>query len=468
MLFSSMVFIWIFLPVVLILNYAAQWIGGNRLANILLLIASVLFYAWGEPVYVLLMLFSIFINWAGGMVLCRVGKGKKIVLAATVALNLLLLAYFKYAGMIVVSVNNVFGTSFSNPEVSLPIGISFFTFQALSYVIDVYRGECEVQKNILKLALYVSFFPQLIAGPIVKYKDIAEQIDNRNYDNYIYVYNGIRRFSYGLGKKVLISNVLAATVDKIYSLEANNINWSLAWIAALMYTFQIYYDFSGYSDMAIGLGKMFGFEFRENFNYPYISQSIREFWRRWHISLSSWFRDYVYIPLGGSRHGKWSTYRNLIIVFLLTGLWHGASWNFVLWGLFHGFFIVIERLGFSKILDKNKAFAWLYTVALVNWGWVLFRIENIGQALTYIEKMMLPWKYWNSSVALFQIINGHNLFILAVAILGAGILQRIVPKKIKTYWKDSYLEIIFCMILMILSIAALAGNMYNPFIYFRF
>ncbi|MFA0816573.1 MAG: MBOAT family protein [Anaerofustis sp.] len=303
MLFSSMSFIWIFLPLVLASNLIFQKLGGNKASNILLLIASIFFYAWGEPVYVLLMVISIFVNWMAGIIVSKVNKHKGIVLFAAVIINLALIGYFKYSGMLIISLNAIFGTSFSIPDIALPIGISFFTFQELSYVIDVYRKECEPQKNILKVALYVSFFPQLIAGPIVKYKDIEKQIDGRTISTQ-QITEGGRRFAYGFAKKILIANILAYVVDSIYSLEISNVTWSMAWLASLMYTFQIYYDFSGYSDMAIGLGKMFGFEFKENFNYPYTSFSIREFWRRWHISLSSWFRDYVYIPLGGSRGEK--------------------------------------------------------------------------------------------------------------------------------------------------------------------
>jgi len=415
-------------------------------------------------------IFSIILNWAGGMLLDKRKSGRGFVLAGVIALNLALLGFFKYAGMFVSTVNALLGTSYEEPQISLPIGISFFTFQALSYVVDVYRGECKVQKSVFKVALYVSFFPQLIAGPIVKYKDIEEQIDHRTLSA-AQTAAGIRRFVYGLAKKVLISNILAAAVDKIYALEIVRVDWSLAWVAALMYTFQIYYDFSGYSDMAIGLGRMFGFEFRENFNYPYTSLSIREFWRRWHISLSSWFRDYVYIPLGGNRKGNVRTYVNLLIVFLLTGMWHGASWNFVFWGLFHGLFIVIERLGFSKVLDKSKFFAWIYTFALVNFGWVFFRVENIHDAFEYIKRMVKPWNYSETNVALLEIVNGHNAFILVVAIVGMGLLQRVTTAKFAktvTRWKYSYVEIAYCTVLMILCLAALAGDTYNPFIYFRF
>ena len=325
MLFSSMIFLWLFLPAVLIICRFLKL----RQQNVFLLLASLLFYAWGEPRYVLLMLVSIGLNWGTGILLERFPERKKAVLWTSVALNLSLLGYFKYLGLLVRTLNHLLrGRELEIPQIALPIGISFFTFQALSYVIDVYRGECRAQKNILDLALYISFFPQLIAGPIVKYRDVNDQIRNRTITPEKTA-QGIRRFIYGLAKKVLVSNVLAQSADLIFALDMQEMTGTLAWMAAILYTFQIYYDFSGYSDMAIGLGKMFGFTFNENFNYPYMSLSIREFWRRWHISLSTWFREYVYIPLGGNRRGTVRTYVNLGIVFLLTGIWHGASYNFI-------------------------------------------------------------------------------------------------------------------------------------------
>ena len=362
MLFSSMVFVWIFLPIVFFGNFILQKLFskrfGNRPANAWLLLGSLFFYAWGEPIYVFLMLASITLNWLSGLVLVKV-PFKKTVVFVSVALNLALLGYFKYAGMLVSTVNALMHREFTVPEISLPIGISFFTFQALSYVIDVYRGEAEVQKNWFKLALYVSFFPQLIAGPIVKYKDVNDQIDNRTI-SLTQTAAGIRRFIYGFSKKVLIANVMGLCADTLYGMNIGEMTGLMVWIASISYTLQIYFDFSGYSDMAIGLGKMFGFEFKENFNYPYRSHSIREFWRRWHISLSSWFPDYVYIPLGGNRKGQVRTYINLFIVFFLTGIWHGASWTFVFWGIYHGIFCIIERLGLEKLLKRNIFFCSAY------------------------------------------------------------------------------------------------------------
>ena len=340
MVFSSMIFLWLFLPLVLFFYF----ISNNKLKNIILLIFSLIFYAWGESKYILLMLLSIFINYLFGILIDKFRKHDKLFLVLAVITNLGLLGYFKYFNFFVNVVNKINGeTLVGFRDIVLPIGISFYTFQILSYVIDLYRKEIKVQKNILNLALYVSFFPQLIAGPIVKYKDVDNEINNRKVDLKLFA-SGVRRFVYGLGKKVLLSNTLALVVDTIYSYNVSQLNTPLVWIAIIAYTFQIYFDFSGYSDMAIGLGRMFGFHFLENFNLPYISQSITEFWRRWHISLSTWFKEYLYIPLGGNRKGKIRTYLNLFIVFFATGLWHGASFNFIAWGLYYGVFLIIEKL----------------------------------------------------------------------------------------------------------------------------
>lgn len=469
MVFSSMIFLWIFLPLCLGGNFILnKMCKNNNLTNIFLLILSIIFYAWGEPVYIFLMLFSIVINWVLGIGVERFPENKKFILVLGIIVNLMLLGYFKYAGMVVDIVNVVLGTELEIPDIALPIGISFFTFQALSYVIDVYRGECKAQTNLLKLALYVSFFPQLIAGPIVKYKDVNEQIDCRVLSANKTA-EGIRRFCYGLGKKVLVSNVLAAGADCIYALDMSEVTGVMAWVASLLYTMQIYYDFSGYSDMAIGIGKMLGFEFKENFNYPYTSFSIREFWRRWHISLSSWFKEYVYIPLGGNKKGIKRTYLNLSIVFLLTGIWHGADISFVLWGLYHGFFNVIERLGFEKILKKSKIFSWIYTFMVVNVGWIFFRTESTVRSLQYIMRMIVPWKYVDSNFSIWELMNGHTVFILLCSVLGMGMFQRLTEgKRLEKLWKYSMAEIIFCIMLLLFSIFSLASNTYNPFIYFRF
>ena len=465
MLFSSMIFLWLFLPAVFVINRFLK----PKQQNVFLVFASLFFYAWGEPKYVILMLISILLNWGSGMLLGRFSSYKKGILLFNVVLNLSLLGYFKYLGLIIRTLNHlVRNEMITVPNIALPIGISFFTFQALSYVIDVYRGECSVQKNILHLALYISFFPQLIAGPIVKYKDINEQIKSRIVTSEKLA-EGIRRFIYGLAKKVLVSNVLAQSADMIFALPVEEITGGLAWTATLLYTFQIDYDFSGYSDMAIGLGKMFGFHFRENFNYPYMAESVREFWRRWHISLSTWFREYVYIPLGGSRKGTIRTYVNLGIVFLLTGIWHGASYNFIFWGMYHGFFSILERLGLEKILAKYRRIAFCYTILIVHFGWILFRIESMRQILEFGKRVLLPWKYTISHYVIWEFVNGHTLFILFCSVLGMGIVQKLYQRgeKIKK-WRMSVPELLYCIVLLLWSISALASNTYNPFIYFRF
>ena len=330
MVFSSMLFLWIFLPLVL----AVYYISPRRIRNGILVLFSLLFYAWGEPVYIFLMLFSVAVTFTGGLLIEKNPGRKRQILVITLVINLALLGYFKYLNI-----------------VALPIGISFYTFQALSYVIDVYRGEVQAQHNLGHMLLYISFFPQLIAGPIVKYRDIAAQITGRK-ETIQKFSAGVMRFCWGLGKKVLLANAFAEVVDEIFKYGPYAVTRKALWLGAVLYMMQIYYDFSGYSDMAIGLGKMFGFEFQENFNYPYTSHSVQEFWRRWHISLSSWFRDYVYIPLGGNRKGVICTYRNLLIVFFLTGMWHGAGPAFILWGLYHGLFLILERVWLGKRLKK--------------------------------------------------------------------------------------------------------------------
>lgn len=467
MIFSSMIFVWIYLPIVLVGNFIIQKVAGNAASNGFLLVASLLFYAWGEPVYIILLMFSIVLNWAGGLVLSCEFKRRRIFWGGLIFVNLALLMYFKYAAMLISSFNQLFKTSYEIPHIALPAGISFFTFQALSYVIDVYKAQCPAQKSICKLALYLSFFPQLIAGPIVKYKDMEEQLCKREW-KCGQLAEGIRRFVYGFSKKVLISNTLAFSVDRIYSLQIVEVTGVMAWAAALMYTLQIYYDFSGYSDMAIGLGKMFGFELRENFAHPYTARSIQEFWRKWHISLSEWFREYLYIPLGGSRGGMISTYRNLLIVFLLTGVWHGASWNFVLWGFYHACFLILERSLLKETLQKNRIFSSLYTLTVINFGWVLFRITDIGNAVEYVKRMCFPWNYVKSNYMVLEFVDWYTIFIFACGILGCGFIHKVIPKKVKTWWKNSYIEILCAITLLVLAFASLAGNTYNPFIYYRF
>ena len=470
MLFSSMVFLWLFLPFTVVVNSVLN----PRYSNLFLLIMSLLFYAWGEPIYVALMLFSILINYLCGRWIHRAKRGRGAILAFSVFLNIGILGFFKYAGFFASSVNFLLKREVV-PVISLPlpIGISFFTFQALSYVIDVYRKKCPVQKNILSLALYISFFPQLIAGPIVRYSDIDRQIASRQMTTEGFAV-GFRRFIYGLSKKVIISNCMAQIADKVFAQPAGELTTLSAWIGAVSYMMQIYYDFSGYSDMAIGLGKMFGFDFLENFRYPYLSKSIHEFWQRWHISLGTWFKEYVYIPLGGNRKGKLLTYINLSVVFLLTGLWHGANWTFVLWGVYHGLFQIVERMGGARLLKKAGVFANIYCLIVVLFGWVLFRADSVSHALAFACHMAAPWKYGPENALTVRplfLLNAKSIIVFILAVLGSGPVQalsnRIAPR-ISQKWKMSVLEIPLLAALLIYCILLLASGTYNPFIYFRF
>lgn len=465
MVFSSAIFVFVFLPIVFFLNC----IVPEKYSNVLLLTASLVFYAWGEPVMVLLMLFSIVLNWFTGLMISRTeGNGRKLFLIFGVACDLMILGYYKYIGMIADVINSVAGAKvFNAPEVALPIGISFFTFQAISYVADVYRRNTEPSKNLVNVALYISFFPQLIAGPIVKYRDINRQIESRHTDAEG-VSQGFRRFIYGLSKKVLIANTLGACADAVYAMNTSDVDCRAAWIAAMAYTFQIYYDFSGYSDMAIGLGRMFGFSIPENFNYPYTSGSISEFWRRWHISLGTWFREYLYIPLGGNRRGTTRTYLNLFIVFMLTGLWHGADFAFVIWGLYHGIFCIIERMGFGKLLEKSKLLSRCYAFMVVSFGWILFRTESTKTTARLIARMLLPWRHRGPDIPVWEYIDPKTVFIGICAVLGAGLIQRLLPEDIKARWKGSVIEALYCAVLLVISIAYITGSTYNPFIYFQF
>lgn len=470
MIFSSMFFLWLFLPVVFCGNFLLCKYGrrfGRSFANVFLLFASLLFYAWGEPVYVFLMLFSILLNWIGGLLLQK-NRMKRLILSLLVISNISILGYFKYAGMLVHLWNYLTNADYADPDIKLPVGISFFTFQAISYIVDVYRNDCNAQKNPFKLALYISFFPQLIAGPIVKYRDIEEQIDQREL-SLTQVTLGIKRFVYGLAKKVLIANALGLCTDQIYALEIAGINGIMAVTASLCYTLQIYYDFSGYSDMAIGLGKMFGFDFKENFNYPYVSESVREFWRRWHISLGSWFKEYVYIPLGGSRQGTRLTYENLLIVFFLTGLWHGAGLNFIFWGLFHGCFMILEKKLYGDCLRRHPIISWIYTFVVVSVGWIFFRITTLNDAFLIVKRVLVPWIYQNNQYSVFEFMSPLTMFSLIVAMIGIGFSEKVpLIQKFRKKFINSWIEMGYLVILMVLCLGSIAGGTYNPFIYFRF
>ena len=468
MVFSSMIFLWVFLPIVLILGLL---IRKQPYQNIILLLASLFFYAWGEPVYIILLVVTIFCNWFLGICMEKYPVRKKLWLVLAIVADLSLLGFFKYFNFAMDLVGHVIPRDLlPHSELVLPIGISFYTFQAMSYVIDLYRGEYPAQKNFLSLALYISFFPQLIAGPIVRYIDIEKQLVERTITAEK-IASGIRRFLYGLGKKVVIANTVALTADQIFDLTPGEMSSGAAWAAAIFYTLQIYYDFSGYSDMAIGLGRIFGFEFPENFRYPYLSSSVSEFWRRWHITLGTWFREYLYIPLGGNRKGNGRTYLNLFIVFAVTGLWHGANMTFVVWGLFHGFFMILERLGFSKVLKKWKALGHVYTVLVFVMGWVLFRAKDLHTGLTILKRMVLPWKYTVSSHVI-TMMSVQSLLAMVLGILGCGIIQKVFStktgEKIAGLWKNSLAELVFLFVIFFYSMILLASGAYNPFIYFQF
>lgn len=463
MLFSSMTFVFMFLPIVCALYLLSQ----KRFHNPILLAASILFYAWGEPKYLAIMLLTILINYAGAIAVEKFNH-KKLWLIFTIIVDLGLLIYFKYFNFIIDNINNLFHSHINAIDVIMPIGISFYTFQALSYVIDVFRGDCKAQKDIYKLALYICLFPQLIAGPIVKYHDVAEQIEDRKV-NFDKVTIGVKRFIIGLSKKMLIANTLGAIADKIFTQPADTFSPLVAWLGSISYTLQLYYDFSGYSDMAIGLGLIFGFQFMENFNYPYISKSITEFWRRWHISLSTWFKQYLYIPLGGNRISKNRTYINLGIVFLLTGIWHGASWNFVFWGIWNGFFIILEKMtGWHNDTDKLpvKILKHIYTIFVFILGWVMFRADDMAYAWTYLKNMFGMVKVHDITYTMMYYVDNVEIVTLIIAILCAMPIFRnmihIEKKPVKL------LVNIWLLVLFILSSASIAASTYNPFIYFRF
>ncbi len=483
MVFSSITFLFFFLPTVLLLYQ----LSGKSTRNLLLLAASLFFYSWGEGVYVLLMVTSIIINYSGGLLIAgsRTVASRRFFLILPVALNLLILGFFKYALFLTENLNLMLSywnlPALELMPVRLPIGISFFTFQALSYIIDVYRRKELPQKNIINLALYISLFPQLIAGPIVRYNQIADEIENRS-TTMNDLAEGIQRFLLGLGKKILLANPLAAIADKIFILPETELTISLAWLGALSYTLQIYFDFSGYSDMAIGLGRMFGFHFPENFNYPYISKSIREFWQRWHISLSSWFRDYLYFPLGGSRSGPIRTYINLLIVFLLCGFWHGASWTFVAWGLYHGFFLVLERTPLGPLVGRLwSPLRILLTLLLVMLGWVIFRSDTLSEAILYISIMAGGSQTGFDPSILSLYLDSKARFEISMALLLALPLYpclRRLKQTLLQRWSGAIklavsasvhlAQLLFFAAISYFAVISLAAGVYNPFIYFRF
>lgn len=474
MVFSSTIFLLLFLPVVLVVYYNPLF-KSRAYRNVILFFASIVFYAWGEPIFVFVLLLSIFITWSIGLIM---EKGtiahKKLILAIGITLHVLLLFSFKYLGFIAQQLGLLIHRDFSSISIALPIGISFFTFQLMSYLFDIYYGKAQSQKNVLYVGLYVSMFPQLIAGPIIRYNEVADAIQHRK-ESRQDITAGVFRFIFGLAKKVLIANFVAQIADNIFAIS-KSVELSVlgAWLGSITYALQIYYDFSGYSDMAIGLGKIFGFHFSENFNYPYVSKSITEFWRRWHISLSTWFRDYVYIPLGGSQVSKARWIRNLLIVWLLTGIWHGANWTFMLWGLFY-----FVMLLFEKLTDFTKKIGWfshIYTMCIVLIAWVLFRSNNVGDAIKYVGYMFgIGSKGFTDASVTSYIINGKWIllfgFLLSMPVV-PWLKKKISP--LQSSLKNmnglifDVIESLTVLILFVLSLLVTISSSYNPFIYFNF
>jgi len=470
MVFSSLAFLCVFLPVVFLLYVL---LPSVRVKNVLLIVASLLFYAYGEPAYVVLLLASAVLNWVMGLLIgSRVRSGsRRATLIVAVVVNLGFLVVFKYSGWLVSLVNNVLGMKLGVPQLALPIGISFYTFQALSYVIDVYRGTNAPQRNFLKLLLFISLFPQLLAGPIIKYHEIEAQLSKRRVTAHR-VATGLRRFAVGLGKKALIAIPMAAVVDAIYAAPRSQINIVVAWIAALAFLVQIYFDFSGYTDMAIGLASMFGFSYAENFDHPYISRSIREFWRRWHISLSSWFTTYLYIPLGGNRKGRVRAVINRFIVFTLCGLWHGADLTFLVWGFFQGFLMMLEEL--LPLRKLPKALGWFYALLMVCLGFVVFRASSISQALFMLRQMFAGFNFSHLPVARASwMLSPLAIAVFCVAVVASTPYARQLIDYLRARMRGlapavrtaSYVG---ALALFVLSFLSLSVGGYHPFIYFKF
>lgn len=464
MLFSSLTFLIIFLPIVFVL-----YSGGNNLwKNSVLMLTSLLFYAWGGVSYSIVLILSILLNFFIGR---KVRKHKKGWLILGIILNLLVLVTFKYLDFFIENLNLLFHSEIPLAKIPLPLGVSFFTFHGISFLTDIYRSEKEEPIRLDETTLYICFFPQLVAGPIIRYHDIIDQIRTRTI-TLIGVNQGVQRFILGLFKKVVIANTVGALADQIMNENPGDLSSPAAWLGIIAYTLQIYYDFSGYSDMAIGLGSMLGFRIPENFNYPYIASSIQEFWRRWHISLSTWFRDYVYISLGGNRKGNIRTYVNLAIIFILTGFWHGATWSFVFWGVFHGFFMILERLFLGNLLKKiPSVFGWIYTMLVVIIAWVFFRIESFPVAVEYSQ---LLFSFKTEGITLLENLDNEKLIILFIGILFALPVYPKIFSKIDTSASKLAVGITFLRmniiipILFLYAVMILCGSTYNPFIYFRF
>ncbi len=464
MVFSSAGFLFVFLPAVFCLSRVVPGLKGK---NALLALCSLAFYGFGEPAYVLLLLGSVVVNYAAGLLLAGTARHKRLATAVAVALNLGLLCVFKYTDFAIGTLNLLPGVDLQPTGILLPAGISFFTFQGLSYVIDVYRDPSQVSKSLVGLTLYIAFFPQLIAGPIVKYHDVSQQIQGRAMSPALTA-DGVRRFITGLSKKLLLSNTVGRMADAVFTAQAQQLDARVAWLGAVCYMMQIYFDFSGYSDMAIGLGRMFGFRFLENFNYPYASASIKEFWRRWHISLSSWFRDYLYIPLGGNREGRGRTALNKGLVFFCTGLWHGASWNFVLWGLWHGACILVEDC-FPKRLPGRWLWGRLAAMLTVLLSFVLFRADTLSSAGLIYSQMFTGFAGTLQSGALLRtLLTPLNLAALAVCICGCLPIVPAIRAKARERRIWEPLSYVCALGLLLLCILDLSGSAFNPFIYFRF
>lgn len=461
MVFSSIFFLFYFLPIVLVVYY----LSPSKFKNIVLLLSSLLFYFYGEPKYVLLMISIIIITYIFGILINNYRKQSKLLLVISIIIITGNLIYFKYINFIVENINFFISNKLDFVHLALPIGISFYTFQVISYLIDIYIGKAKVQKNILKLAMYVSLFPQLIAGPIVRYTTIENQIDKREY-SFKKFSNGIRRFIIGLGKKVLIANILGVLINKFLATYDNSVLFY--WLYAISGMLQIYFDFSGYSDMAIGIGKMFGFEFLENFNYPYIAKSITDFWRRWHISLSTWFRDYIYIPLGGNRVSTLKWIRNILVVWFLTGLWHGAQWNFIIWGLYFGILLILEKIILQKYLNKiPKIFTRIYTLIIVMISFIVFNNQKLSETIKCLEGLI--------GINTSSIISDESIYylksyfvVLLIGIIGATPAVKMICSKIKPKGIKNLLDPIFLLFIFIISTSYIIDDSFNPFLYFRF
>lgn len=468
MVFSSMIFLCVFLPVVLIVYYVLP----KQLRNLWLLLASLFFYAWGEPRYILIMLFSTVFDYCNGRAISyATKKGKhdtwgRAVLALSVTGNLAILCFFKYTDFVLVNINRLAGTQFGLLQLALPIGISFYTFQTMSYTIDVYRGKTPAQQNMISFGMYVCLFPQLIAGPIVRYKDVQKEVDTRT-TTISGVASGVQRFLIGLAKKVLLANQIGALWDYLKGLGSMDMSMALAWLGALAFTFQIYFDFSGYSDMAIGLGEMFGFHFPENFDHPYESKSITEFWRRWHMTLGTWFREYLYIPLGGNRNGVARQIFNLLVVWFLTGLWHGAGWNFILWGLYYFVLLVLEKFVLRGVLERLPGIVQhLYTMFFVIIGWVIFAFDDMGQLESFLKALFGIGVPAGNGLALYE--WDIRAPFLAVLLIASTTFPTRIAKQLTREERRSPLLMVYTGALLVLSLAFLVSGSYNPFLYFRF